>query len=109
MELITLGSAHSADDREQTTSAATIDIDNPPVDPPDGCVNVRLWLLARRKFEEHRLSPSGACPTCPRWKSCPGTRLAKLGLATAMGETNAESEYWIAFAQITPPDAQVRP
>lgn len=109
MELIASNLASGTSGPEQATAALTIDLDSPPVDPPDGCVNVRVWLLARRKFEEHRPTASGMCSSCPRWRNCTGSRLARLGLATAMGEKNSESEYWVAFAQIMPPDAEARP
>lgn len=78
-----------------------INLDDPPVDPPPGCADSFLWRLARERFEEHRPMATGECPTCPRWKRCPGTSLAKDGLATALGQTVKESPYWTAYGQVT--------
>lgn len=84
-----------------TETLIPIDLDDPPVDPPSECPNPILWRLAREKFEEHRRTSTGDCSTCPRWKRCSGTSLARDGLATAMGQTVKESAYWIAYSQVT--------
>ena len=75
-----------------------VDLDDPPADPPAGCEDPFLWGLAREKFELHRRCPSGECRTCPRWRYCGGSALARDGLATAMGVEVRESPYWRAFA-----------
>lgn len=79
---------------------AAVDLDDPPLEPPETCVDTFLWRLARAKFEQHRRTPAGECSTCPRWKRCPGTALAKDGLATALGQAVKESPYWIAYGQV---------
>ncbi|MBV1854544.1 hypothetical protein [Catellatospora tritici] len=83
-----------------------VDLDDPPTDPPAGCEDPFLWELARRKFELHRRTGAGDCVTCPRWRRCGGSLLARDGLATAMGLKVRESPYWQAFAQIMRSDRE---
>jgi hypothetical protein len=78
----------------------TIDLDHPPVDPPEGCKDPVMWRLAREHFAMHEKTTGGQCRTCPGWRACPGTSLPRDGLATAMGLRVKESPYWTAFASI---------
>lgn len=80
--------------------AVKVSLDDPPVQPPDGCPNPALWRLAREKFEAHGPNASGGCSTCPTWRRCSGLLLARDGLATAMGQNVKESPYWRAFAEL---------
>ena len=81
-------------------ATAMIDLDDPPVDAPQGCTDPLMWRLARDLFAQHRRNHRGDCVTCPRWKVCPGPGLARDGLATALGMKVKESAYWIAYTSI---------
>jgi len=77
-----------------------VDLDDPPTDPPAGCEGPFLRTLSCQKFEQHRRSASGECSTCPAWRHCGGSTLARHGLATAMGLKVRETPYWQAFAKV---------
>jgi len=79
---------------------AILDLDRPPFEPPDGCIDPDIWVLARQVFARHDKTPTGECVSCPRWKTCPGNALARDGLATAMGRKVKDSAYWINYSAI---------
>ncbi|GHJ44002.1 hypothetical protein Cs7R123_13440 [Catellatospora sp. TT07R-123] len=84
-------------------------LDDPPIAPPEGCIDPYLWQLARQLLSDHSRTPSGECVTCPGWKPCPGLALARDGLATALGQSVRNSAYWIAYAQLhRPPVSHAR-
>jgi hypothetical protein len=60
----------------------------PPIEPPAGCVNRLMWRLARRLYADHRPGPDGWCLNCrPAIEyPCVARQLADLGLARAMGQ-----------------------
>lgn len=84
-----------------TVVTATIDLDDPPVRPPAECVDPLMWRLARERFEQHRRGATGNCATCPPWRPCADLRLARDGLATALGVNTSQSPFWVAFTKIT--------
>jgi len=61
------------------------DRDDPPVDPPPGCVNRLMWQLARRLFADHQPGLDGWCTACRPFSfyPCVARQLADLGLAAA--------------------------
>ncbi|GAA1624019.1 hypothetical protein ACFQY4_15075 [Catellatospora bangladeshensis] len=85
---------------EQHSHNPIIDLDDPPVKSPDGCVDPTMWQLAREVFTGHPRNAAGECTACPRWKACTGRALAREGLATALGATVKNSPYWIAYADL---------
>jgi hypothetical protein len=58
---------------------------DPPIDPPDGCVNRLMWQLARRLFADHQPGPDGYCLVCRPYQfyRCVGRQLADIGLEAA--------------------------
>lgn len=69
----------------QPFEALPFDRDDPPRDPPPGCVNRLLWQVSRRVFTDHRPGADGWCVTCRPFEyyPCVGRRLADAGLAAA--------------------------
>ncbi|MEU7903641.1 hypothetical protein [Actinoplanes sp. NPDC049118] len=70
---------------------------NPPIDPPAGCVNTLVWRLSRRLFADHRPGPDGWCLRCRPAITypCMGRQLADRGLVYAMtGRLPAVDREW---------------
>lgn len=84
------------------TSIADINLDDPPVEPPEGCSRPDVWRLARSEYAKHRRNAARECVTCDRWRMCNRYRLAQQGLLTALGQTVRESGYWVALAELAP-------
>ncbi|MEV0271149.1 hypothetical protein AB0H43_20410 [Hamadaea sp. NPDC050747] len=82
-----------------TKRTAMADLESPPVSAPEDCVDPLMWQLARQRFDQHGLNDIGRCVTCGV-RCCPGTDLAREGLATAMGVQGGLSAYWTAFARV---------
>lgn len=59
---------------------------NPPIEPPAGCVNPLVWRLARRLFADHQPGPDRWCLLCRPaiTHPCVALQLADRGLAYAM-------------------------
>lgn len=66
------------------------DRNNPPLDPPSGCLNRLMWQLARRVFTDHQPGSDGWCMSCRPYSyyPCVGRQLANLGLLTAVGQSD---------------------
>ncbi|MGW2626130.1 hypothetical protein [Micromonospora taraxaci] len=82
----------------------SFDVENPPVEPPDGCRHRLLWRLCRALWEDHRSSCAGHYPNvcwrhADRLVSCRLARLALEGLLTASGEQPAASSLWLDVAR----------
>jgi hypothetical protein len=78
----------------QSAASGPIDFDNPPAEPPAGCVNDLLWRTAYRLHTEHQPGADGWCVTCrPRqFHPCTGRRLAVFSLRTAHQSDDVLSE-----------------
>ena len=65
----------------------SFDKDNPPLDPPPGCVSHLMWQLARRLFADHQPGSDGFCVICRPYAyyPCVGRQLADVGLSAAQG------------------------
>ena len=65
----------------------SFDKDNPPHDPPPGCVSRLMWQLARRLFADHQPGADGFCVICRPYSYylCVGRQLADVGLSAAQG------------------------
>ncbi|MFG1653810.1 hypothetical protein ACGFIE_28145 [Micromonospora sp. NPDC049275] len=77
------------------------DVDNPPVEPPDGCRHRLLWRLCRALWEDHH---SGhylivGCVHDDQLVSCRLARLAVEGMRTASGEQAVASSLWLDVAR----------
>jgi len=61
------------------------DRNDPPVDPPAGCVNRLMWQVSRRLFADHQAGPDGWCVACRPYSyyPCVARQLADLGLVSA--------------------------
>lgn len=77
-----------------------LDLDNPPVDPPAGCVDPFMWTLALAHLDEHSRHGTEQCPDCADGLRCPGRALARQGLLTACGIDNPMTNYWHGLASI---------
>ncbi|MGC4848130.1 hypothetical protein ACLQ3F_12870 [Micromonospora sp. DT15] len=77
------------------------DIDNPPVEPPDGCRHRLLWRLCRALWEDHRPDHYLIVGRVhdDQHVSCRLARLAVEGLRTASGEQSAASQLWLDIAR----------
>ncbi|MET8203911.1 hypothetical protein [Micromonospora taraxaci] len=80
------------------------DVENPPVEPPDGCRHRLLWRLCRALWEDHRPGRAGHYPRvgplqADRLVSCRLARLALEGLLTASGEQPVASSLWLDVAR----------
>jgi hypothetical protein len=65
----------------------------PPVEPPDGCEDPRLWALALRLKGEHG-GTNGFCTECGDVSPCPGLTLAEQGLFASCGLETDDAAYW---------------
>ncbi|MDG4835311.1 hypothetical protein O7631_02130 [Micromonospora sp. WMMD967] len=80
------------------------DVENPPVEPPDGCRHRLLWRLCRALWEDHRPCRAGHYPSvgwfhADQRVSCRLARLALEGLLTASGEQGVASSLWLDVAR----------
>jgi hypothetical protein len=59
---------------------------NPPIEPPAGCLNLLVWRLSRRLFADHQPGPDGWCLLCRPAITypCVARQLADQGLIYAM-------------------------
>jgi hypothetical protein len=74
----------------QPSAGRPIDFDNPPAEPPPGCVDPLLWRLSHRLHVAHAPGPDGWCQTCrPRqFHPCSSRHLADRGLRGACPPQN---------------------
>ncbi|MCG5456056.1 hypothetical protein PSH03_000943 [Micromonospora sp. PSH03] len=82
----------------------SFDVENPPVEPPDGCRHRLLWRLCRALWEDHRPDRAGhylivGCTHDDQLVSCRLGRLAVEGLRTASGEQAVASPLWLDVAR----------
>ncbi|MDG4784006.1 hypothetical protein O7614_30580 [Micromonospora sp. WMMD961] len=80
------------------------DVENPPVEPPDGCRHRLLWRLCRALWEDHRPGRASHYLTvgqlqADRLMSCRLARLALDGLLTASGQQAVASSLWLDVAR----------
>ncbi|MCG5460619.1 hypothetical protein AB0K35_06845 [Micromonospora sp. NPDC053740] len=80
------------------------DVENPPVEPPDGCRHRLLWRLCRALWEDHRPDRAGhylivGCVHGDQLVSCRLARLAVEGLRTASGKQDVASPLWLSLAR----------
>ncbi|MEW1585429.1 hypothetical protein AB0283_08285 [Micromonospora vinacea] len=80
------------------------DVDNPPVEPPDGCRHRLLWRLCRALWEDHPPDRAAhyfivGCVHDDQLVPCPLARLAIEGLQTASGEQTVASPLWREVAR----------
>ncbi|MGC4794705.1 hypothetical protein [Micromonospora saelicesensis] len=81
------------------------DVDNPPVEPPDGCRHRLLWRLCRALWEDHHRPDCAGhnltvgCAQNDQLVLCHLARLAVEGLRTANGEQAVASPLWLGFAR----------
>ncbi|MET7945581.1 hypothetical protein [Micromonospora sp. NPDC005324] len=76
------------------------DVENPPVEPPDGCRHRLLWRLCRALWEDRaaRYFIVG-CVHDDQLVPCRLARLAVEGLRTASGEQAVASPLWLDVAR----------
>lgn len=72
---------------EEFVSAPCFDPEEPPAQPPAGCVDELQWLMAHQLFRDHRPDRDGFCITCVpgEFSPCVGRYLALRGFLTACG------------------------
>jgi hypothetical protein len=58
------------------------DLENPPVEPPPGCLDRQRWRLAVKMFVQHQSEADGRCQCGEAWQ-CAGRGRAIRGLLTA--------------------------
>ena len=63
-------------------SAVRYDPEDPPEEPPTGCIDPLLWRVAYALHQEHQLEPGDRC-TCGEVFPCARSGLAARGLLTA--------------------------
>jgi hypothetical protein len=88
------------------------DIDNPPIDPPEGCRHRLLWRIARTLHEAHRRDAAGFCivPECRRdniLHPCRAFTLAIEGLHASCPTTAGTSPPWMAVVRQKIADGQI--
>ncbi|MEU8155290.1 hypothetical protein AB0B94_16640 [Micromonospora sp. NPDC048986] len=79
-------------------------VENPPVEPPDGCRHRLLWRLCRALWEDHRPDRAAhylivGCAQDDQLVPCHLARLAAEGLRTASGEQDVASPLWLSLAR----------
>jgi len=84
-----------------------VDLERPLPEPPSGCVDTFLWRLAHEHFTSHAMDDDGRCLRCHTDVPCAGRQSARQGLATAVGEVNEMSDYWLAYASVRRRDIAV--
>lgn len=80
--------------------ATQVNLEDPPVRPPEGCDDPFLWELARTYNDNHIADAAGRCQECWAEYPCLGRMLARDGLMTALGQTVDQSAYWRELARI---------
>jgi hypothetical protein len=65
---------------------------DPPIDPPPGCVNRLMWQLARRMHVDHEKGRDGYCLICRPYQfyPCVGRQLADIGLRAAFQQPDGQ-------------------
>lgn len=63
------------------------DRSDPPVQPPDECVDALKWALAHQVFRDHHPDDDGVCVVCvpDKFIPCRGRDLALRGFLTSAG------------------------
>jgi hypothetical protein len=77
-----------------------IDLNEPPANPPPGCIDPVMWKIAIYLYSNHTASASGSCSRCGGQFPCLGHALAVTGLRTALGDENEDSAYWRGYARL---------
>lgn len=77
------------------------DLDDPPIDAPDGCLDLIMWAIAREHYALHEPIGNGGCEVCGGpGLDCDGLLLARHGLAASFGVNVPRSSYWTARVQM---------
>ncbi|MEV1289671.1 hypothetical protein [Micromonospora sp. NPDC049679] len=82
----------------------SVNVEDPPLEPPNECRHRLLWRLARGLWDAHGRDREGFCviTACRRdneLSPCPAARLAIEGMQTACGESVETSSPWIAITR----------
>jgi hypothetical protein len=84
-----------------------VDLERPSFQPPAHCLDPFLWRLAHEHFASHDTDVDGRCRRCGTAAPCAGLESARQGLATAVGQGNEMSDYWLAYALVRRRDIAV--
>jgi hypothetical protein len=86
-----------------STGAAAIppfDLAEPPVDPPEACVDLVMWATAMELFVEHD-PVEGSCESCETAElPCAGRNLAVEGLQASCGLEVPTGGFWAYLMQV---------